>query len=184
MRSNPLYIWQSLLLARELIREGSTWRIGDGETVGVASHKWLPQPPIFRLEARQSQKVSSLFNSSTRQWDKALLHSVFIASTRDAVLGIKLGNSGGRDKLCWMETKHINFTIKSAYHVVLRMAKPLNGEHSLAGQERKLWTKLWALNTPPKVRNFVWRACSDILPTRPNLLRRKIKVDLICNICG
>ena len=57
--SNPLYVWRSLLQAKELLREGSAWRIGDGETEGIASHKWLPQPPIFRLEANQSLKVSS-----------------------------------------------------------------------------------------------------------------------------
>uniref|UniRef100_A0A7N2N312 Uncharacterized protein n=1 Tax=Quercus lobata TaxID=97700 RepID=A0A7N2N312_QUELO len=91
---------------------------------------------------------------------------MFIASTRDAVLGIKSGNLGGQDKLCWMETKRRNFTVKSAYHVAIRMAKSPDGEHSLAGHDHKLWTKLWTLNTPPKVRNFVFRACSDILPTR------------------
>ena len=160
--------------ARELIWKGSTWRIGDGETVGVASHKWLPQTPIYRPEVNQSLKVSSLFNSSTRQWDRALFHSMFIATTRDVVLRINLGISSGRDKLCWMETKRRNFTVKSAYHVPVRMAKPLGGEHPLAGQDRKMWTKLWMLNTPPKVRNFVWRACSDILPTRANLLHHKI----------
>uniref|UniRef100_A0A7N2N2W0 Reverse transcriptase zinc-binding domain-containing protein n=2 Tax=Quercus lobata TaxID=97700 RepID=A0A7N2N2W0_QUELO len=129
--------------------------------------------------------IELFFNSSTRQWDRALLHSVSTASTRDAVLGIKLGNSGGRDKLCWMETKHRNFTVKSAYQVAVRMAKPPGGEHSLASQDRKLWIKLWALNTPPKVRNFVSQVCSDdILPTRANLLRRKIQVDPICTFCG
>nr|POE66505.1 hypothetical protein CFP56_68421 [Quercus suber] len=53
-----------------------------------------------------------------------------------------------------METKHKNFTVKSAYHVAVRMAKPPGGEHSLAGQDRKLWAKLWELNTPPKVKFF------------------------------
>ncbi|KAK9984559.1 hypothetical protein SO802_034084 [Lithocarpus litseifolius] len=75
---------------------------------------------------------------------------MFTASTRDEVLGIKLGNSGGREKLCWMETKRRNFTVKSAYHVAIRTANPPSGEHSLAGHDHKLWTKLWTLNTPPK----------------------------------
>ena len=57
--SNPSYVWRSLLQAKELIREGFAWPIGDGEIEEVASHKWLPQPPIFRLEANQSLKVSS-----------------------------------------------------------------------------------------------------------------------------
>ena len=63
--SNPSNVWQSLLQARELIKEGFAWQIGDGEIVGVASHKWLPQSPILRPEVDQSLKVRSLFNSST-----------------------------------------------------------------------------------------------------------------------
>ena len=174
--SNPSNVWQSLLQARELIKEGFAWQIGDGETVGVASHKWLPQSPILRPEVDQSLKVRSLFNSSTCQWDKALLHSVFTTSIRDAVIRIKLGNSGGRDKLCQMETKCKNFTVKFAYHFAVKMAKPPGGEHSLAGQDRKLWTKFWMLNTPPKVRNFIWRAFSNILPTKANLSVIKSKL--------
>ncbi|XP_075648666.1 uncharacterized protein LOC142619455 [Castanea sativa] len=46
-----------------------------------------------------------------------------------------------------------------------------------------MWNRIWQLHTPPKVRNFVWRACSDILPTRTNLYRRKVPVDPACGIC-
>ncbi|XP_075655192.1 uncharacterized protein LOC142625413 [Castanea sativa] len=47
-----------------------------------------------------------------------------------------------------------------------------------------LWNKLWTLNIPPKVRNFVWRACSNILPTRANLARRRVLIEPLCAICG
>ncbi|KAK9986113.1 hypothetical protein SO802_031064 [Lithocarpus litseifolius] len=43
---------------------------------------------------------------------------------------------------------------------------------------------IWKLNVPPKVRNFVWRACNDILPTRANLFRKKVCTDPLCAICG
>ena len=43
--------------------------------------------------------------------------------------------------------------------------------------------EFWALKVPPKVRTFVWRACSKILPTRENLHRRKVMVDPPCEIC-
>ena len=38
--------------------------------------------------------------------------------------------------------------------------------------------------SPPKVRTFIWRACSDMLPTRTNLCQRKIPLDPICAICN
>ena len=33
------------------------------------------------------------------------------------------------------------------------------------------------------MRNFLWRACSNTLPTRDNLHRRKLQVELRCAIC-
>ena len=38
------------------------------------------------------------------------------------------------------------------------------------------------MNVPPKVRNFVWRACTDILPTRTNLYRRRVTIDPLLNL--
>ena len=57
-------------------------------------------------------------------------------------------------------------------------------EHSLAGEDKKLWNKIWKLDVPLKVQNFVWRACSDILPAQANLFRRKVPIDPLCTVCG
>ena len=45
--SNPSYIWRSLLAARDFIIEGSKWKVGDGRSIGVVTHKWLSHKPIF-----------------------------------------------------------------------------------------------------------------------------------------
>lgn len=37
---------------------------------------------------------------------------------------------------------------------------------------------------PGKVKHFLWRACTDSLPTRINLMKRKILSDPICHLCG
>ena len=39
------------------------------------------------------------------------------------------------------------------------------------------------MKVPAKVKTFLWRACSNILPTRDNLFRRKIQIDQICELC-
>ena len=56
-------------------------------------------------------------------------------------------------------------------------------EHSTAAKDRPIWNKIWSLKVPPKVKNFLWRACSTILPTRDNLHRRKLHVELGCGFC-
>lgn len=56
-------------------------------------------------------------------------------------------------------------------------------EHSIASTKRPLWRKLWRLNVPTKVHMFLWQACSNVLPTRENLHKRKVQVDPHCAIC-
>ena len=67
------------------------------------------------------------------------------------------------------------------------MAKKIQGEdraESLGGSARKkVWTALWNLKIPNKIKVFGWRACNDILPTRVNLSRRRIIIDEKCPIC-
>ena len=38
---------------------------------------------------------------------------------------------------------------------------------------------------PPKlIKHFLWRACTNCLPTKANLLKRKIVSDSVCHRCG
>jgi hypothetical protein len=46
-----------------------------------------------------------------------------------------------------------------------------------------LWKKLWSLKIPNTEKNFLWRACHRLLPTKDSLAERKITPDLLCLIC-
>ena len=56
--------------------------------------------------------------------------------------------------------------------------KSVEWDHSMAGVIRRVWKLVWTLNTSPKVRNFLWRACSNILPTRDNCIGNNCKWSL------
>jgi hypothetical protein len=40
------------------------------------------------------------------------------------------------------------------------------------------------LPIPNAEKNFLWRACHEILPTKASLFRRKVTIDVLCPICG
>ena len=50
--------------------------------------------------------------------------------------------------------------------------------------KRVFWRRLWKMKVPNKIKIFLWRACSKALPTRCNLLRRKVLEDPTCPHCG
>ena len=60
--SNPSFVWRSLLAVRDLVREGSTWQIGDGSRIRITTHKWLPNAPVFLHEPNTEMKVCELID--------------------------------------------------------------------------------------------------------------------------
>ncbi|KAK9992584.1 hypothetical protein SO802_027569 [Lithocarpus litseifolius] len=166
---NPSFMWRSLLAARDLIREGSLWKIGNGQSVQVNCNKWLPHPPLFKPGANTHMKVADLIHHRTMQWNRPLLQATFMQSTQKDILRIPLSNTHAMDRLYWKENKAQQVTVRTAYSVVLRLQGEPGPEHS---------------SIPPKVCNFVWKACTDILPTRAHLYRRKVPIDPPCLICG
>jgi hypothetical protein len=47
-----------------------------------------------------------------------------------------------------------------------------------------IWKRIWGMKVHNSLKNFLWRACHDILPTRDNLKRRGINLDLSCIFCN
>lgn len=58
-----------------------------------------------------------------------------------------------------------------------------SAESSSSRGVKEVWKKLGALAIPNADKNFLRRACHDILLTRENLLERKIIKDPACPIC-
>ena len=42
---NPSFVWRSLLEVRESIRAAIVWKVGDGRSIRIDDHRWLPHPP-------------------------------------------------------------------------------------------------------------------------------------------
>jgi hypothetical protein len=53
----------------------------------------------------------------------------------------------------------------------------------VAPGKKEMWGDLWRLPFPNAEKNFLWRACQEILPTKVNLYKRKVVGDPLCPIC-
>ena len=49
--------------------------------------------------------------------------------------------------------------------------------------EKVLWKKIWSLECPNKMRNLMWRASRNSLPSKCNLMSRRIITDQMCDRC-
>ncbi|XP_062152012.1 uncharacterized protein LOC133860414 [Alnus glutinosa] len=57
------------------------------------------------------------------------------------------------------------------------------GQSSTVKKESEVWRSLWNLSVPNPVKIFMWRACSNILPTKQNLFKRQVVEDDRCPWC-
>jgi hypothetical protein len=58
-----------------------------------------------------------------------------------------------------------------------------NGSTSKEVGGHKVWSTIWRLGVLINIKIFMWRACNDLLSTKPNLLRRKIVENEFCPCC-
>ncbi|XP_041017867.1 uncharacterized protein LOC121260078 [Juglans microcarpa x Juglans regia] len=57
------------------------------------------------------------------------------------------------------------------------------GESSMKSGLEKCWKKLWKLEVPRNVKNFLWKACQGVLPTRLNLYKKQAVDSPIYMVC-
>lgn len=49
--------------------------------------------------------------------------------------------------------------------------------------EKRMWNTIWHANIPNKIKHFIWRSCKNTLPTRRNLVKKKVVANDICELC-
>ena len=55
--------------------------MGDGNTIGVTTHRWLSHRPVFLGEQQIGLKVKDLIDNNTMQWDREKIFYLFVHKT-------------------------------------------------------------------------------------------------------
>ena len=111
-----------------------------------------------------------------------LIKQVFLPHKAETIMSISLSISLPPDKRKWGGTSNGKFTVSNTYRLIIEDSeKGVLGENFDQAMMKLLWKIIWGMRTPNKVRNFIWRACKDILATKTNL--RKVDNDL-CTSCN
>ena len=100
-----------------------------------------------------------------------------IFTTRDAnyIIRIPLNWHEQSDSIIWHHDRWGNYTVRSGYHVARRIV--LMGDLLQRSLE---WNKIWALTIPPKIKQFLYRACNESLLIRAALSDRGMPVSPVC----
>lgn len=126
-------------------------------------HDYVQSPVVDGLENLTMSSIIKAHNT----WDVDLINSLFMETDKQNILSLPLSSNVSCDVVYWKQERTRVYFVKSTYRVL---------QHELANQtpeeERKVWLFLWRMHLPPKIKNFIWRACTDCLPML-ELLRKR-----------
>lgn len=149
---NPSYLWRSILVGQEVLRQGCRRSIGTGEDTLVWKVPWLPctengyvttdMPPEL-----ENIKVSNLMTAPDRWWEDEVLADIFNDRDVRLINRIILSSLDRQDSWLWLFDGKGNFTVKSCYHRIV-------GECDTS--DASFWKHVWALAVPEKVKVLLW----------------------------
>lgn len=111
-------------------------------------------------------------------WDVELVADIFEHRDVNIILSILIDREVN-DSWYWRKEKLGNYSVKSAYLILEE-----ENNDAATSANSGFWRKIWNLKIPPKVKNFLWRACSNCLPTKDLLTAKRVPVNLYCSMCN
>jgi hypothetical protein len=111
------------------------------------------------------------------------LTQIFSQEEVTTILSIPISHTNQEDQQIWRGTATGVFSVRSAYHIEKDRELAAKAGGSSRDRNSHIWRSIWKLSILSVEKNFLWRACKNILPTRDNLCRRKILSDPLCPLC-
>ena len=168
------------------MQRGSTRRVGDGCDIKVFKDPWLlgarsyvTSPVVIGLE---EMSVNSLMCTGRQRWDVDVVNDLFHPVEASLILNIPLIRGRISDAWMWKWEKKGLFLVKSGYK---ELSRDIYMVHRGGHHQSATWRLIWSVPVPPKVKCFLWRACTcaGTLPTKQNLISRKADVSEVCPVC-
>ena len=146
--SNPSYAWRSIHNNLEVIRKGTSWRVGNGQRIHIWDDKWLPTPTTHKVISLQTDfkdfpMVYSLIDNDTKWWKVDVVRIIFLPVEANTILKTPLSYNLPEDSLIWIGNKRDTFIVKSAYHIATSLVdSDEDGESSSSNARTSLWKRI------------------------------------------
>ena len=182
------YSWKSIISARDVIRKGMVWRIGNGQNVRIEEDKWLlgnSNCPIISYlpTVATESKVQVLINTDLGVWKLDLVNQLFLPQEAFAILGIPLSRRSPPNNISCAYSPLGVFNISNDYKLFASGDAERQAESSNRDAQKQFWKGVWRLRVLNKIKHFIWRACNDALPMMSNIFWRQITSSNKCELC-
>ncbi|XP_057791329.1 uncharacterized protein LOC131008471 [Salvia miltiorrhiza] len=152
----PSFAWKSLLVGKDLIMDGITWKLGDSSRIRVGVDKWIPNGDGSFSTAKVSTgtknlRVTDFIQEEDFSWDVGMIDFVFEQPRDRWKLFSQLkGNPNEVDKhFLPMGSRNI-YTVKSGYWLASNIQR--RQEASTSTPNNHMWNWIWGLEAILKVK--------------------------------
>lgn len=183
------YGWKSILFGRDLLRKGLKRSIGNGHNTLVWVDNWLfdgiPRRPGGRQPLMNiDMKVSTLIDLDSQKWNMSVLTDLFFPEDIERICR-KRPCISREDSYLWTETKNGIYMVKTGYELMSKqkhrdLYTPAEAQPSING----VIEKCWKVKTTPKIKLFLWKACTGSLAVMERLRMRGLRGDMGCLLCS
>ncbi|KAL6186103.1 hypothetical protein ACLB2K_042225 [Fragaria x ananassa] len=121
-------------------------------------------------------------------WNTCYIKQYFLPVDVDKILAVPLCDGSRGYVAVWHFNENDRYSVKSGYWFGMELRRLEEGSSSGSGYDTSnstnIWSLIWDLSVPNKVKLFLWRACHAFLPCAERLFKRKIRSHGGCDRCG
>nr|POE93736.1 putative ribonuclease h protein [Quercus suber] len=129
-------------------------------------------------------QVSVLIDKERSCWIEDAIDNNFLPHEANLIKSIPLCFSAAKDQLYWPGRVDGVYSVKAGYRFLIEDERTPNADPLPPSQAENPWKELWKLRIPNRTKTLMWRAISDALPSRLNLMKRKVLNEATCQVCG
>uniref|UniRef100_A0A803MDK2 Reverse transcriptase zinc-binding domain-containing protein n=1 Tax=Chenopodium quinoa TaxID=63459 RepID=A0A803MDK2_CHEQI len=138
--------------------------------------------PTVNVESPADLCVAELIDHKRHCWDVEALHQHLIAEDIAIVQGLLLSLNNVSNSMYWSPaTDGMYSTTKSSYWLA-RMGHVSGWTERFRGDRAAIWNAIWNNGGPPKLCQFLWRACTKSLATLGRLRQRHVRDNGVCGV--
>lgn len=153
--SKPSFIWSGIHTAKEELKSGFRWVLGNGNIIITAQDPWLKRKSDFRVEAStvyngNNELVSHYFEANQRRWNTNLVRECFLPQDAEAILAVHIPQRDKDDRVAWMGSTNGVYSVKSGLRHCYNLKVGVPYIIQSLG-----WKKVWHLRIAHKVKIFI-----------------------------
>lgn len=183
---NGSFAWKSILKGRDVISKRVQQGVGNGALIRIYHDNWLPNPYNKRMVSPRDflgndAQVFVLIDNEHRCWLQEAIDNIFLPHKAVAIKSIPFSLRVCEDKLFWPHSPDGKYSVRSTYKVLMEEKLKETPSPSDLTPTKKIWKGIWSLQVPNRVKTLLWRARTDSLPSKANLMKRRVANDDLCS---